>query len=91
MTKALVAFSLLGLLLGACTSDARTDDARSDDARSDDALSDDALSDAKDPKDPSSCCTVCSEAAKPCGDTCISRSRECHRGPGCACTESPAS
>ena len=31
-----------------------------------------------------SCCRVCS-AGKACGDSCISRSYTCHKGPGCAC------
>jgi hypothetical protein len=31
-----------------------------------------------------SCCKVCSKG-KACGDTCISRSYTCHKGPGCAC------
>ncbi|MGL4609022.1 MAG: PEGA domain-containing protein [Trueperaceae bacterium] len=30
------------------------------------------------------CCKYCSKG-KPCGDTCISRSYTCHKGPGCAC------
>jgi len=30
------------------------------------------------------CCKVCT-TGKACGDTCISRSYECHVGPGCAC------
>ena len=30
------------------------------------------------------CCKRCS-AGKPCGDSCISRSKSCNRGPGCAC------
>ena len=32
----------------------------------------------------SGCCKVCS-AGKACGNTCISRSKNCHVGPGCAC------
>ncbi len=31
-----------------------------------------------------SCCKVCSKG-KPCGDSCISRSKTCHKGIGCAC------
>lgn len=31
-----------------------------------------------------SCCKYCS-AGKPCGDSCISRSYNCNKGPGCAC------
>lgn len=30
------------------------------------------------------CCKRCS-AGQPCGDSCISRSKQCHRPPGCAC------
>lgn len=30
------------------------------------------------------CCKICSKG-KACGDTCISRSYTCHKGPGCAC------
>ena len=30
------------------------------------------------------CCKVC-RTGKACGDTCISRSYECHVGAGCAC------
>jgi hypothetical protein len=30
------------------------------------------------------CCKVCS-VGKACGDTCISRDKTCHVGPGCAC------
>jgi hypothetical protein len=30
------------------------------------------------------CCKVCS-AGKACGDSCISRSKRCHKGGGCAC------
>jgi hypothetical protein len=32
----------------------------------------------------SSCCKICSKG-KACGDSCISRSYTCHKGPGCAC------
>lgn len=31
-----------------------------------------------------SCCKICSKG-KACGDSCISRSYVCHKGPGCAC------
>jgi hypothetical protein len=31
-----------------------------------------------------SCCKVCS-VGKACGNTCISRDKTCHVGPGCAC------
>ena len=30
------------------------------------------------------CCKICS-TGKACGNTCISRDKECHVGPGCAC------
>ena len=30
------------------------------------------------------CCRVCS-AGKACGDSCIARSKTCHKGKGCAC------
>jgi hypothetical protein len=30
------------------------------------------------------CCKVCRKG-KACGDTCISRDKECHTPPGCAC------
>lgn len=30
------------------------------------------------------CCKYCS-TGKACGDSCISRSYTCHKGPGCAC------
>ena len=30
------------------------------------------------------CCKVC-KAGKACGDSCISRDKECHKGKGCAC------
>lgn len=32
------------------------------------------------------CCKIC-RIGKACGDTCISRYKECHVGPGCACDE----
>jgi len=31
------------------------------------------------------CCKVC-RTSKPCGDSCISRDKTCHKGPGCACS-----
>lgn len=34
---------------------------------------------------PSSCCKVCGPNSQPCGDSCISLSYTCHKGPGCAC------
>jgi hypothetical protein len=30
------------------------------------------------------CCKVCSKG-KACGNSCISRDKECHKGKGCAC------
>jgi hypothetical protein len=30
------------------------------------------------------CCKVCSKG-KACGDSCISRDKQCHKGVGCAC------
>ena len=30
------------------------------------------------------CCKIC-HAGKACGDTCIARDKECHKGRGCAC------
>lgn len=30
------------------------------------------------------CCMTCKKG-KPCGDSCISRDKTCHKGPGCAC------
>lgn len=33
---------------------------------------------------PRTCCKICT-TGKACGDTCISRSYTCHKGPGCAC------
>lgn len=38
-----------------------------------------------DSRRPGVCCKVCSARSKPCGDSCISRSKTCHKGPGCAC------
>ncbi|MFA5107689.1 MAG: hypothetical protein WC497_05190 [Patescibacteria group bacterium] len=32
------------------------------------------------------CCKICSKG-KACGDSCISRSYTCHKGPGCACDQ----
>ena len=34
--------------------------------------------------DSARCCKVCSKG-KACGDSCISRDKECHKGKGCAC------
>ncbi|WP_128292020.1 hypothetical protein [Afifella aestuarii] len=36
------------------------------------------------PVQPTACCKHCSKG-KPCGDSCIARNKECHKGPGCAC------
>lgn len=33
---------------------------------------------------PARCCVVCNKG-KPCGDSCIARSKTCHKGQGCAC------
>jgi hypothetical protein len=33
---------------------------------------------------PSGCCKICT-TGKPCGDTCIERTKSCDKGPGCAC------
>lgn len=30
------------------------------------------------------CCKTCRKG-KACGDSCISRQKQCHKGPGCAC------
>lgn len=30
------------------------------------------------------CCKVCKKG-KACGDSCIARNKECHKGKGCAC------
>lgn len=30
------------------------------------------------------CCKICHKG-KACGDSCISRDKECHKAPGCAC------
>lgn len=37
---------------------------------------------------PAACCKVCTKG-KPCGDSCIARTKTCHQPPGCACA-SPA-
>lgn len=34
----------------------------------------------------SQCCKICTKGC-PCGNTCISCSKDCHVGPGCACRE----
>lgn len=36
------------------------------------------------PQKSSICCKTCTHG-KACGDTCISKSRSCNKGPGCAC------
>ena len=33
---------------------------------------------------PAACCKVCRKG-KACGDSCISKSKTCRKGPGCAC------
>jgi hypothetical protein len=33
------------------------------------------------------CCKVC-DAGQACGNTCISRAKQCHKGRGCACDAS---
>lgn len=33
-----------------------------------------------------SCCRMCSKG-KACGNSCISRDKQCHKGVGCACDE----
>lgn len=33
------------------------------------------------------CCKICRKG-KACGDSCISKSKTCHKGPGCACNGS---
>lgn len=33
---------------------------------------------------PQACCKICT-VGKACGNTCISRDKQCHVGPGCAC------
>jgi hypothetical protein len=33
---------------------------------------------------PAACCKTCSKG-KACGDSCISRDKQCHKGVGCAC------
>jgi len=36
--------------------------------------------------DPSkTCCKVCGSDSQACGDSCISKSKTCHKAPGCAC------
>jgi len=39
---------------------------------------------------PRECCKICRKG-KACGDTCISRDRNCNEPPGCACNESDLS
>jgi hypothetical protein len=31
------------------------------------------------------CCKRCGSGSQPCGDSCISRGKTCHKGSGCAC------
>lgn len=33
---------------------------------------------------PAACCKICRKG-KACGDSCISKPKACHKGPGCAC------
>jgi hypothetical protein len=33
---------------------------------------------------PRECCKICHKG-KACGDSCISRDKDCHKPPGCAC------
>lgn len=42
------------------------------------------LADNEDTPSTSGCCKICT-TGKACGDSCISRSYTCHKGPGCAC------
>jgi hypothetical protein len=35
--------------------------------------------------EPSTCCKHCGPSSKPCGNSCISLSKSCHKGRGCAC------
>ena len=35
---------------------------------------------------PRECCKICT-AGKACGDSCISRDKDCHKPRGCACDE----
>lgn len=37
------------------------------------------------PSATAACCKHCGATSKPCGDTCISKDKTCHVGPGCAC------
>lgn len=39
------------------------------------------------PSSPGSCCKVCSSQSKACGDSCISSSKTCNAGYGCACND----
>ena len=36
---------------------------------------------------PRECCKICRKG-KACGDSCISRDKDCNKPPGCACNES---
>lgn len=31
------------------------------------------------------CCKHCGSGSKPCGDSCIAKSKQCHKTGGCAC------
>ena len=43
-----------------------------------------ACSDSTGPNGSGGCCRVCT-TGKACGDSCISKSKTCNVGPGCAC------
>jgi len=49
---------------------------------------DTAAAEAPRPVTSPSCCRVCS-TGKPCGNSCISRDKQCHQPPGCACGAKP--
>lgn len=50
-----------------------------------DALSEASVESVEPPQSqPRQCCKVCKKG-KPCGNSCISRSKTCHQPPGCAC------
>ena len=47
-------------------------------------ISDFQISDSEDPESSLRCCKICRKG-KACGDTCINKSYNCTKGPGCAC------
>src|SRR6266550_7627034 len=49
---------------------------------------DTAAAEAARPVTSPSCCRVCA-TGKPCGNSCISRDKQCHQPPGCACGAKP--